>query len=68
MARYTLIVEPLPGDDRPDAVRLRQALKFLRRLRCIGIRPHEPTNEKQAADRSTDRNCLQSKEMRDVTG
>ena len=52
MARYELILESVPGDGRPDAVRLKQALKYLGRacrLRCVGIRPETSANEKRAA-------------------
>lgn len=60
MARYTLILEPIPGDGRPDAVRLKQALKYLGRacrLRCVGIRPETSANEKQAAFPSKENGC-----------
>ena len=52
MARYVVELEPMPGDGRPDAVRLRQALKYLGRvcrLRCVGIRPETSAIEKRAA-------------------
>jgi hypothetical protein len=52
VARYLIEVEPMPGDGRPDAVRLRQALKYLGRvcrLRCVGIRSETSSNEKRAA-------------------
>ena len=52
MARYVDELEPILGDGRPDAVRLRQALKYLGRvcrLRCTGIRPETSSIEKRAA-------------------
>ena len=52
MARCVVELEPMPGDRRPDAVRLRQALKYLGRvcrLRCVGIRSETSSNEKRAA-------------------
>ena len=68
MARYVVELEPMPGDGRPDAVRLKQALKYLGRacrLRCVGIRSEEPIKENQAAASGQDVGCPKTKEDTD---
>lgn len=60
MARYVIVLQPESGDSRPDAVRLRQALKYLGRacrLRCVEVRPEQLTNENQAAVPAKETGC-----------
>lgn len=61
MPRYILTLQPMPGDSRPDAVRLRNALKYLGRvcrLQCVGIRPEDSTYKRETAARPRENGCL----------